>query len=149
MKPSSILKIRNLKINNIMQEFNINKNSSLPYLEIELVRDGRNDYHKAYFAIQNADVAFSMTNILNGIKVISNAKCEVITYNENCEDKFKIRYKWKPRDTKNSGRFVGLFKITFNDDIVVNDYDFPKGELIVPINEDLIINVNDSQIKNF
>mgnify|MGYP004674226517 CR=1 FL=1 len=130
-----------------MQEFNINKGSTLPFLEIELIKDGRNDYRKVYFAIQNAEVTFSMTNLLNGVKVISNAGCDIITYNDNCEDKFKIRYRWRPRDTKNSGRFIGLFKITFKNDIIVDDYDFPSGELIVPINEDLIININDSQIK--
>ena len=76
-----------------MQEFNINKGSTLPFLEIELIKDGRNDYRKVYFAIQNAEVTFSMTNLLNGVKVISNAGCDIITYNDNCEDKFKIRFK--------------------------------------------------------
>ena len=42
-----------------MQEFNINKNSTLPYLEMELIQDGRNDYKKAYYALQNADVYFT------------------------------------------------------------------------------------------
>lgn len=129
-----------------MQEFNINKNSTLPYLEMELIQDGRNDYRKAYYALQNADVYFTMTNLNNGIKVISNAKCKIITYTIGCEERVKLRYSWKPRDTKMEGRFVGTFKIVFNDDIHSEEYSFPKGELIVPIAEELIININNSMI---
>ena len=129
-----------------MQEFNINKNSTLPYLEMELIQDGRNDYKKAYYALQNADVYFTMSNLSNGVKVISNAKCETVTYNVGCEERVKLRYSWKPRDTKREGRFVGVFKIVFNNDIHSEEYNFPKGELIVPIAEELIININNSMI---
>lgn len=132
-----------------MQQFNINKNATLPYLEIELIQDGRNDYRKAYYAIQNADVYFTMTNLDNGVRIIANSKCEVITYSEGCEEKFKIRYKWKKNDTKISGRYVGTFKIVFGDDLTVDGYEFPSGELIVPISEELIINVTDSMIKTY
>lgn len=130
-----------------MQQFNINKNATLPYLEIELMQDGRNDYRKVYYAIQNADVYFTMTNLDNGVRIIANSKCEVITYSESCEEKFKIRYKWKKNDTKLSGRYVGTFKIVFGDDLTADGYEFPSGELIVPISEELIINVTDSMIK--
>lgn len=129
-----------------MQEFNINKNATLPYLEMELIQDGRNDYRKAFYALQNADVYFTMTNLDSGIKVISNAKCEVVTYTVGCEERVKLRYVWKKRDTKNEGRYVGLFKIVFNNDIYSEGYDFPKGELIVPISEELLININNSLI---
>lgn len=132
-----------------MQQFNINKNATLPYLEIELIQDGRTDYRKVYYAIQNADVYFTMTNLDNGVRVIANSKCDIITFSEGCENKFKIRYTWKKNDTKLSGRYVGTFKIVFADDINVDGYQFPKGELIVPIGEELIINVTDSQIKTF
>lgn len=129
-----------------MQEFNINKNSTLPYLEMDLIQDGRNDYRKAFYALQNADVYFTMTNLENGIKTISNSKCDIITYSIGCEDRVKIRYSWKPRDTRKEGRYVGTFRIVFDGDIYGEGYDFPKGELIVPISEDLIINVNNSMI---
>lgn len=129
-----------------MQEFNINKGATLPYLEMELIQDGRNDYKKAYYALQNADAYFTMTNLDSGVKVISNSKCEIITYTINCEEKIKLRYQWKQRDTKNAGRFIGVFKIEFNNDIHMEGYDFPKGELIVPISEELIININNSMI---
>lgn len=132
-----------------MQQFNINKNATLPYLEIELIQDGRNDYRKVYYAIQNADVYFTMTNLDNGVRVIANSKCEIITYGEGCENKFKIRYKWKKSDTKLSGRYIGTFKIVFGEDLTVDGYEFPSGELIVPISEELVINITDSNVKTF
>lgn len=132
-----------------MQQFNINKNSTLPCLEIELIQDGRTDYRKVYYAIQNADAYFTMTNIDNGIRIISNAKCDIIAYSEGCKNKFKIRYGWKKNDTRVSGRYVGQFKIIFYNDLTSDEYEFQKGELIVPIGEELIININDSIIKTF
>lgn len=125
-----------------MKQFNINKNSTLPYLEIEPVNDGRNDFKKLYIAIQSADVFFTMTNMDNGIKKIANAKAYVVSYNDGgCEEKFKIQYRWKERDTKDSGRYLGQFKIRFNDNIKMEDVIFPKGDLIVPIAEELVINI--------
>ena len=41
-------------------EFFINKNSTLPYLKMELVNDGRNDFRKFYEKIQNATIKFNM-----------------------------------------------------------------------------------------
>lgn len=126
-----------------MKQFNINKNSTLPYLEIEPVNDGRNDFKKLYIAIQSADVFFTMTNMDNGIKKIANAKAYVVSYNDGgCEEKFKIQYRWKERDTKDSGRYLGQFKIRFNDNIKMENIIFPKGDLIVPIAEELVINIH-------
>ena len=126
-----------------MKQFNINKNSTLPYLEIEPVNDGRNDFKKLYIAVQSADVFFTMTNMDNGIKKIANAKAYVVSYNDGgCEEKFKIQYRWKERDTKDSGRYLGQFKIRFNDNIKMENIIFPKGDLIVPIAEELVINIH-------
>ena len=126
-----------------MKQFNINKNSTLPYLEIEPVNDGRNDFKKLYIAIQSADVFFTMTNMDNGIKKIANAKAHVVSYNDGgCEEKFKIQYRWKEHDTKDSGRYLGQFKIRFNDNIKMENIIFPKGDLIVPIAEELVINIH-------
>ena len=44
-------------------------------------------------------------------------------------------------DKKEKGQFKGYFKVTFKDNIVMEDITFPKGDLIVPIAEELIINV--------
>lgn len=129
--------------------FTINKNSILPRLRMEVNQDGRNDFWKYYIALQNTNsVTFTMTNLETGIKKISKAPAEIV-YDENsgCEDKYFIQYTWKKRDTNESGTFIGYFHIDFSDNIVANGIDFPKGELIIPISEDLIININDSLIK--
>lgn len=131
-----------------MKQFVINKGSTLPYLEIEPIYDGRHDFKKLYIAIQSADVTFTMTDMNNGVKKISNARCDIITYDDGgCEDKFKIQYKWQKRDTKEPGVYIGQFNIKFNDNIKYGDVVFPKGELIVPIAEELQILINDGSIK--
>lgn len=131
-----------------MKQFSINKNATLPYLEIEPIQDGRHDFKKLYYAIQAADVTFTMTNMDNGIKVIANAPCNVLECDsETCDERFKIQYKWKKRDTSKEGVYIGSFKIIFNNDVKVEDMVFPKGELIVPIAEELQIIVSDGSIK--
>lgn len=131
-----------------MKQFNINKDSELPYLEIEPVVNGINTFLKLYEAIQSASVTFSMKNIDTGVWKIANAKAYVVNCsNQGCEDRFKIQYRWKKRDTKECGRYLAQFKITFSDDIVSGDTIFPKGELIVPIAEGIIVNIQDNGIK--
>lgn len=131
-----------------MKQFNINKDSTLPYLEIEPIMNGRNTFAKLYEAIQNADVKFSMKNIDTGIWKIANADAYIVDSTEQgCEDRFKIQYRWNNRDTKECGRYLAQFKITFYDDIVSGDTVFPKGDLIVPIAEDIIVNISDNGIK--
>ena len=131
-----------------MQQFVINKNSTLPYLEIEAVQDGRHTYKKLYLALQAATVTFSMTNVENGVKKIANALCYVVPFDTDCcEDKFKIQYRWNKRDTSEAGVYIGQFKIKFENNITIEDMTFPKGELIVPIAEELQILINDGSIK--
>ena len=131
-----------------MQQFVINKNSTLPYLEREAVQDGSNTYKKLYLALQAATVTFSMTNVENGVKKIANAPCYVVPFDTDCcEDKFKIQYRWNKRDTSEAGVYIGQFKIKFENNITIEDMTFPKGELIVPIAEELQILINDDPIK--
>ena len=127
------------------QSFIINKNATLPLLRLELNNDGRSEYWKAYLALQGASgVTFSMWNQETGIYKIANEPAEIV-YDEysGCEERYLIQYKWKERDTNESGRYIGQFKITFSDDIVMEGVTFPKGDLIVPLSDDLVIVVND------
>ena len=131
------------------QNFFINKGATLPRLRMELNHDGRSDYNKAYLALQGADgVTFSMWNKETGVFKIANAPAE-ITYDEHsgCEERYIIEYKWKERDTNEPGRFIGQFKISFSDDIVMDGVTFPSGELIVPISEDLVVTINNGTLK--
>ena len=131
------------------QYFTINQGAELPLLKMELIQDGKTDFHKFYLALQAADsVTFTMTNLETGIKKIAKAPAEIV-YDENsgCEERYLLQYTWKKRDTNESGTFVGHFHIVFNDQVVAEGMTFPKGELIVPISEDLLIQINDSCIK--
>ena len=130
------------------QYFVITKNSTLPYLRMEVINDGRNDFRKAYIALQSATVTFSMTNMDTGIKKIANAKAYVVEKDgTTCEEAYVIEYRWNKRDTDTSGNFIGQFKIIFDDNIHIDGMTFPKGEMIAPIAEDLIITVSDNGIK--
>ena len=125
-----------------MQQFNIVQNATLPYLEMEVINDGRHNFDKIYIALQAADVTFNMTDNNNGIKKIVNKKCNIVPIEDNgCIEKVKVQYQWCKNDTREKGQFKGYFKVSFKDDIVMEDMMFPKGDLIVPIAEELIINV--------
>ena len=125
-----------------MQQFNIVQNATLPYLEMEVINDGRHNFDKIYIALQAADVTFNMIDNNNGIKKIVNKKCNIVPIEDNgCIEKVKVQYQWNKNDTKEKGQFKGYFKVTFKDTIVMEDTIFPKGDLIVPIAEELIINV--------
>ena len=131
------------------QYFTINKGSELPKLRVELIQDGKTDFHKFYVALQAADsVLFTMTNLETGIKKIAKAPAEIV-YDENsgCEERYLLQYAWKKRDTNEAGTFIGHFHINFNDQVVAEGMVIPKGELIVPIEEDLTIIIKDNCIK--
>ena len=126
------------------QVFTINKGATLPKLRMELIQDGRHDFRKFYLAIQNTNsITFTMKNLETGIVKIAKAPVEVVyDIHSNCEEKYILQYSWNKRDTNERGTFIGHFHINFNDNIVVDGMTFPKGELIVPIQDEMIININ-------
>ena len=128
-----------------MQEFFINKNSINPALRMELIYDGRYDYKKSMLynnSIENAEVTFSMKNIENGILKVSKAKAKIITSFEGCEEKKILQYNWNLRDVNESGTFKGWFEIKFYNDLYQENINYPQGNLIIPIEDELIIIVN-------
>ena len=130
------------------QYFFLTKNSTLPNLRMEVINDGRNDFRKAYLALQAATVTFTMTNMETGVKKIANAKAYVVEKEDTgCEEAYVIEYRWNKRDTDTPGSYIGQFKIKFDDNISIDGMTFPKGELIAPIAEDLIITISDNGIK--
>jgi len=119
--------------------FYIKKNSELPLLTMELIFDGRNDFRHFYELIQNADITFSMYNPENNIKKISCRPAEIVKKIIPCEDlstreEYYIVYKWRMKDTKDSGTYIGQFNIDFLDG---------TGTLITPIQEKLFIHIID------
>lgn len=125
-----------------MQEFFIKKGSVNPSLEMELINDGRYDFHKSLIndALQDSVITFNMLDEETDILKISKAKANIISaHGVGCEEKFILQYKWKERDVKKEGVFKGWFEIKFNGNISSNEVEYPTGNLIVPIEEDLRI----------
>lgn len=120
--------------------FNINKNSTLPSLQLELIHDGREDRETFFECLQNSEITFCMTDITNGKKIIGNKKAICIPkqslYNPNIYE-YLIGYNFTKRDTEKPGRYLGQFFINFND----------GPTLIVPIQDELFIHVLDTTIK--
>lgn len=121
-------------------EFNINKNSTLPKLKLELIRDGRNDFNKFHEKVQNAIIYFSMTDAITGVKRIAKkvAGIELVEPTSCVGEEYYLVYQFTTRDTSVAGRYVAQFEIEFLDD---------SGTLIVPIREELFVNILDGTIK--
>lgn len=131
------------------QTFFINKDSELPRLRMAVVNDGDFSYHKYFYAIQaNDGVTFSMRNAETGIYKVANAEAKVV-YDEDssCEERYLLEYAWKKRDTNEPGTYIGTFRIKMSGKPKMEGYTFPEGDLIVPIQNDLVIVVNDSTMK--
>lgn len=121
-------------------EFYINKTATLPILKLELIQDGRNDFHKFYDMIQNANITFSMWDVVSGNKRIGKKKAGTsLVLPEDCTgDRYYLIYQFTEHDTRNPGRYAAQFNIEFLDG---------SGTLIVPIREQLFINILDNDIK--
>jgi hypothetical protein len=122
-------------------EFSINKNSTLPKLKLELIQDGRNDFNKFHEKIQNANIYFSMTDVVTGVKRIAKKLTgiqQVEPASDCVGDEFYIIYQFTERDTAVGGRYVGQFEIDFLDG---------TGTLLAPIREELFINILERTIK--
>lgn len=125
-----------------MQEFIINKDSLLPTLRMELIYNGRSDYHKFWDAIQDATITFTMINVDTKIIKIANAPCYIKRQEEcGCAPQYIICYEWNRRDTKERGVFEGVFNIQFHGNISSETVEYPTGNLIMPIKEKLIIHI--------
>lgn len=125
-----------------MQTFLINQNSILPILRVELLYDGRHDFHKFWDAIQDSKITFTMINIDTNVTKIANAPCYIKRKEtQGCIEEYVICYDWKPRDTKEKGTYEGFFNIQFNGNITSDEISYPTGNLIAPIQEKLLITI--------
>lgn len=122
-------------------EFFIGKNTTLPLLKLQIVKDGReNDYQEFMDMIEKSTIYFSMVDVESGIpKVISESGGFVSkTFLEpNAPTEYYLYYQFTKKDTNKVGRFEAQFVITSED-----------GKLIVPIREKLYINVFESYVSD-
>ena len=120
-------------------EFFIRKNSLEPILKMQVVQDGRNDFNSFHDKLANSSIYFSMKDVKTGIPKILNAAANIVAKTPtsvNAPTEYYIYYKWKSRDVNKVGRFEAQFIIYFHEQNC--------SELIVPIREDLFINITDS-----
>lgn len=123
-----------------MQYFYIKKDSVLPTLRMDLIEDGRHDFHKFHECIQAADITFTMVNIETNVTKVAKGKCYIALKEDGgCREKYAICYDWKKRDTKEAGTYEGTFTIEFSDKITNESTEYPYGTLRMPIREPLYI----------
>jgi hypothetical protein len=125
-------------------DFFINKKATLPIMKLELIKDGRNDFHKFHEMIQNSDIYFCMSELETGKKVIGKAPAlcilkEPLYEGDDCtEEEYYLAYQFSEKETKKAGTYVGEFIIEFLDG---------SGTLKVPIRDTLYVHVRDHGIK--
>ncbi len=82
-----------------------------------------------------------MTDVITGVKKIAKkrASTQLVLPQSDCTgEQYYITYTFIQRETAVAGRYIGSFEIEFLDG---------SGTLIVPIREDLFINILDGGIK--
>ena len=121
-------------------EFFINKGATLNVLKLELIQDGRNDFNRFHDAVQNANIYFTMTDVVTGVKRIAKKETglQVVIPESWVGEEFYLIYNFTERDTAVAGRYVAQFTLEFLDG---------SGTLIVPIRETLYVNILDGGIK--
>ena len=119
------------------QHFFIKKDSTLPIIKMKVVNDGRFDYKKIFDRLENAAVTFSMVDEKGIPRVYNQQGLLIAVDKENCieDEEFYIGYQFKLKDTKKVGCYKAEFILDFLDD---------GASLIVPIRQDLFVNVVDS-----
>lgn len=123
-----------------MQYFYIKQGSTLPTLRMELIEDGRHDFHKFHECIQAATITFTMLNVNTNVTKVAKGKAYIkLREIDSCEEQYVICYDWKKHDTKEAGTYKGTFEIEFDSTIKNDSYTYPIGTLNMPIREDLTI----------
>lgn len=108
-------------------EYFIRKNSTLPILEVNLVKDGRNDFNYINTNLSGNTIYFSMKDYETGIYKVANGIC---TYSETNNS---IYYQFTKKNTKTIGRFEGEFDVYTE-----------QGLIKLPLPDKIYINILDS-----
>ena len=128
-------------------DFFIKKNATLPLLKMQVVQDGRSDYQGFMESLADATISFTMINEATGIpKIVSRPAyiVELIGLDPNALPEYYVYYRFTKRDTNTVGRYVGQFLIKYNQALLGG----PQGDLIVPLRDELFINIQESFISD-
>ena len=122
-------------------DFFIKQHATSPILVMKIIKDGRNDFNKLHEMLDNSCIKFAMMSMDCPSYIIANKNAGYIkkeTIHPDSPEEFLLFYRWTANDTKVPGRYLGEFRIKF----------YESGEeLIVPIREDLYINILPSFVK--
>jgi hypothetical protein len=105
---------------------------------MQVVKDGRAGYLQLMEDLEVSTIFFSMIDVETGIPKIVSAPAEIVALimaEDGAPTEYYIYFKFTARDTNTPGRYQGQF-------LIKND----EGNLILPIREELYINVQDSFI---
>ena len=105
-------------------EFNIRKGATLPYIEVNLIKDGRTDYNYTATNLSGDTIYFYMKNVDTGVYKIAKNIAAYDPINN------KIYYQFTKKNTSEVGRYEGEFKI-YNE----------QGLIELPIYDKIFINV--------
>ena len=118
--------------------FYIKKNSTLPLLKLQVIKNGRTDFHAFMKSLEVSSIFFSMVDVETGIPKINSKPAgfvEKIVSEQNAEPEYYIYYQFTNRDTNKPGRYEAQFLIKSD-----------EGNLILPIEEKLFITIQESFI---
>jgi hypothetical protein len=118
-------------------EFFIKQNATLPVLKLQVVKDGRAGYQQLMQDLEVSTIFFTMINVETGIPKIVSAPASItsLILPEGAPTEYYIYFKFTSRDTNTPGRYTGQF-------LIKND----EGTLILPLREELYINIQPSFI---
>ena len=118
-------------------EFFIKKNATLPFLKMQVVKDGRAGYIQFMEALEFSTIYFTMVDADTGIPKIVSAPCDIVNLilPEGAAQEYYIYFRFTSMDTNTPGRYKGQF-------LIKNE----EGNLILPLREELFINIQDSFI---
>jgi hypothetical protein len=108
-------------------EFFIRKNSTLPLLEINLIKDGRTDFRYDKTSLTASTIYFNMKNISDNVYKIAKGVC---TYSIDTDT---VYYQFTKKNTNLVGRFETEFDIYTS-----------QGLIKFPLRDKLFVNVLDS-----
>ena len=118
-------------------EFFIKQNATLPVLKMQVVKDGRAGYLELMQDLEVSTIFFTMIDVETEIPKIVSVPCEIVSLilPLGAAPEYYVYFQFTSRDTNTPGRYQGQF-------LIRND----EGNLILPIREELYINIQESFI---
>jgi hypothetical protein len=125
-----------------INNFFIKKDSTLPELKYPLIQKVREKYDITDAMLENVAVTFSMIDADTGIYRIANVPASLVINTDRPdypdEVKYTLVYRFKLKDTKKTGRYLGEFKLDFLGDGGCGKITLPtEGQINIFISDSL------------